>query len=52
LREVLFESHLQVRTEFGVQLAIELRTAEEGAQAVERLAKAICHGLALRACRA
>jgi hypothetical protein len=43
LREVAFKSHLQVRTQFGVEVTIELRTAEEGAQTVERLAKASGH---------
>jgi hypothetical protein len=43
LREVSFESHLQVRMQFGVEVTIELRTAEGGAQAVEPLAKPADH---------
>ena len=37
--EVSFEGHLQVRTQLGVEVVIELCTAEEGAQTVEPLAK-------------
>src|SRR5215469_112969 len=48
LSEVAFDSHFQVRTQFGVEVAIELRAAKDGAQAVKRLAKPGDHWSRLR----
>jgi hypothetical protein len=38
LRKVAFDGHLQVGTQFGIEVAVELRAAEERQETVKRLA--------------
>ncbi len=45
--KIFFDGEFQVGGHFRVEIAIELRAAEEGAQAVKRLAKPVRHLLSL-----